>query len=151
MADQYNVLVICGSLRKGSYNASVARALPGLAPPELKLTPASAREGNDFNWGPILEVAKLFVAIFLTIVPVIAILRAGNEGALGPLVRLVTDDGGAPINAWYFWLTGALSSFLDNAPTYLVFFELAGGDPKALMGPLAATLAAISTGAKSKR
>ena len=40
MADQFNVLVICGSLRKGSFNASVARALPALAPPELALTPA---------------------------------------------------------------------------------------------------------------
>ncbi|MCP6231908.1 sodium:proton antiporter, partial [Klebsiella pneumoniae] len=47
----------------------------------------------------------------------------------------------------YFWLTGALSSFLDNAPTYLVFFELAGGDPKVLMTAMAPTLAAISTGA----
>src|SRR5215467_3480924 len=47
----------------------------------------------------------------------------------------------------YFWLTGVLSAFLDNAPTYLVFFELAGGDAQALMGPLAPTLAAISMGA----
>jgi chromate reductase, NAD(P)H dehydrogenase (quinone) len=42
MADKLNVLVICGSLRKGSFNASVARALPGLAPPELALTPAAS-------------------------------------------------------------------------------------------------------------
>ena len=42
MADQLNVLVICGSLRKGSFNASVARALPALAPPEMKLTPAAS-------------------------------------------------------------------------------------------------------------
>jgi hypothetical protein len=47
----------------------------------------------------------------------------------------------------YFWFTGVLSSFLDNAPTYLVFFNLAGGDPVALMGPMATTLAAISAGA----
>ena len=47
----------------------------------------------------------------------------------------------------YFWLTGVLSAFLDNAPTYLVFFELAGGDARELMGPLATTLAAISMGA----
>jgi len=47
----------------------------------------------------------------------------------------------------YFWLTGVLSAFLDNAPTYLVFFELAGGDARELMGPLAPTLAAISMGA----
>jgi Na+/H+ antiporter NhaD/arsenite permease-like protein len=47
----------------------------------------------------------------------------------------------------YFWLTGILSSFLDNAPTYLVFFELAGGDPQHLMTEFASTLAAISAGA----
>ena len=85
--------------------------------------------------------------IFLTIVPVIAILRAGPDGALGGVVRLVTDDSGAPINAMYFWLTGALSSFLDNAPTYLVFFNLAGGDADVLMTTLAKTLAALSAGA----
>ena len=113
----------------------------------LKVTPESAREANDFSWGPIIEVAKLFVVIFVTIVPVIAILRAGTEGALGPVVRLVTDEGGGPINAMYFWLTGALSSFLDNAPTYLVFFNMAGGDAKTLMTTLATTLGAISAGA----
>ena len=59
----------------------------------------------------------------------------------------VTGPDGQPLNIWYFWLTGILSSFLDNAPTYLVFFNLAGGDPATLMGPLAGTLAAISCGA----
>ena len=54
---------------------------------------------------------------------------------------------GAPHDAAYFWLTGVLSAFLDNAPTYLVFFELAGGDAQELMGPLSGTLAAISMGA----
>ena len=67
-------------------------------------------------------------------------------GALAPLVSLVTDSSGRPINAMYFWLTGALSSFLDNAPTYLVFFNLAGGDPKVLMHTLATTLLAVSAG-----
>lgn len=111
-----------------------------------KFTPATVREGNAYSWGPILEVAKLFVGIFITIIPAIAILRAGNQGALAPLVALVTDSSGQPINAMYFWLTGALSSFLDNAPTYLVFFNLAGGDPKVLMSTLATTLLAISAG-----
>ncbi len=112
----------------------------------LKITPKSARQGNQFNWGPIVEVAKLFVAIFLTIIPVIAMLRAGTEGVLGPVVRLVTDADGQPINAMYFWLSGGLSSFLDNAPTYLVFFNMAGGDPHMLMGTLATTLTALSAG-----
>ena len=105
------------------------------------------REANGFEWGPIAEVAKLFAAIFVCIVPVIAILKAGNEGALSPLVALVTLPGGQPNDMAYFWLTGLLSSFLDNAPTYLVFFELAGGDPQHLMTEFASTLAAISAGA----
>ncbi|MEW6255964.1 MAG: sodium:proton antiporter [Pseudomonadota bacterium] len=113
----------------------------------LAITPRLVRERNGFDWEPIKEVAKLFAAIFLTIIPVIAILRAGPAGAFAPLVDLVTDDRGAPVNVWYFWLTGGLSSFLDNAPTYLVFFNLAGGDAARLMGPLAVTLEAISAGA----
>jgi Na+/H+ antiporter NhaD/arsenite permease-like protein len=113
----------------------------------LALTAKSWREHNNFSWGPILEVAKLFAAIFICIVPVIAILRAGHDGALAPLVALVSHADGSNNNAAYFWLTGALSSFLDNAPTYLVFFELAGGDPHKLMTTFATTLAAISTGA----
>ena len=112
-----------------------------------KLTPRAVREAHHFEWGPMLEVAKLFAAIFVTIIPVIAMLRAGAQGAFAPLVAMVTDASGNPDNAVYFWLTGVLSSFLDNAPTYLVFFNVAGGDPVALMGPLAATLTAISAGA----
>jgi Na+/H+ antiporter NhaD/arsenite permease-like protein len=122
-------------------------ALAGVAWASWKLTSASVRHANHFSWGPMLEVAKLFAGIFLTIIPAIAMLRAGNDGALAPLVALVTGADGQPIDTRYFLLTGALSSFLDNAPTYLVFFNLAGGDPVALMGPLATTLAAISAGA----
>jgi Na+/H+ antiporter NhaD/arsenite permease-like protein len=77
----------------------------------------------------------------------IAMLHAGKQGAFAPILALVSNPDGTPNNIAYFWLTGALSSFLDNAPTYLVFFELAGGDPKVLMTALATTLAAISTGA----
>jgi Na+/H+ antiporter NhaD/arsenite permease-like protein len=113
----------------------------------LKLAPKAYREANGFNWGPILEVAKLFAGIFVCIVPVLAILGAGRSGAAAPLVALVSQPDGTPNNVMYFWLTGLLSSFLDNAPTYLVFFELAGGDPQKLMTTLAVTLAAISTGA----
>jgi len=119
-------------------------AIAGLS---IWITPTELHERNGFDWGPIAEVAKLFAGIFVTIIPAIAILRAGSDGALAPLVALVTDDAGQPNNVWYFWLTGILSSFLDNAPTYLVFFNLAGGDPQELMGPMATTLAAISAGA----
>jgi Na+/H+ antiporter NhaD/arsenite permease-like protein len=113
----------------------------------LKFTPPAARQGNDFSWGPMREVAKLFAAIFLTIVPVIAMLRAGEQGAFAAVVRAVTGPDGRPDDAMYFWMTGLLSSFLDNAPTYLVFFNTASGDARELMGPLASTLAAISAGA----
>ncbi len=113
----------------------------------LKLTEAETRSGNGFTWGPILEVAKLFAAIFITIIPAIAILRAGKDGALAGLVALASNPDGTPNNAMYFWLAGSLSSFLDNAPTYLVFFNMASGDAATLMGPLGATLAAISAGA----
>ena len=121
--------------------------LLGLAGLSLKLTPRPVRAGNEFSWGPIKEVAKLFAGIFICIIPVLAMLQAGRDGAFAPLVALVSNaDGSANVTA-YFWLTGVLSSFLDNAPTYLVFFELAGGDPKALMTQGALTLAAISAGA----
>ena len=121
--------------------------LVALAAISLRLTSRQVRRDNGFGWAPMAEVAKLFAGIFVTIAPVLAILRAGRDGALSPLVALVTGPDGRPVDAWYFWLTGGLSSFLDNAPTYLVFFNLAGGDAATLMGPLASTLAAISCGA----
>jgi Na+/H+ antiporter NhaD/arsenite permease-like protein len=113
----------------------------------MRMTAGHCRTNNEFSWGPILEVGFLFAGIFVCLVPVIAILQAGQSGALAPLLGLVSGPGGVPNDAAYFWLSGALSSFLDNAPTYLVFFELAGGDPKVLMTTMATTLAAISTGA----
>ncbi len=122
-------------------------ALIGLTLLSLAVTPRSARVGNAFNWAPIEEVAKLFAGIFVTIAPVIIMLRAGVDGAFAPVVDLVTDAHGKPIDAMYFWATGLLSSFLDNAPTYLVFFNLVGGDARTLMTSGATTLAAISAGA----
>ncbi len=113
----------------------------------LKLTPKSAHEGNAFSWGPMVEVAKLFAGIFITIVPVIAMLKAGPEGAFAGVMHAVTRPDGRPDDLMYFWATGLLSAFLDNAPTYLVFFNAAGGDPQQMMTTLATTLAAISCGA----
>jgi Na+/H+ antiporter NhaD/arsenite permease-like protein len=113
----------------------------------LAMTSETVRAENGFTWGPILEVAKLFAGIFATIIPVLAILKVGPEGAFGPLLGLVSNADGSPNNGAYFWLTGFLSSFLDNAPTYLVFFDVAGGDPQRLMARGALTLTAISAGA----
>ncbi|MEQ8964850.1 MAG: sodium:proton antiporter [Azospirillaceae bacterium] len=120
--------------------------LIGMALLSLRLTRTESRRRNGFSWFPIVEVAKLFAAIFVTLIPAIAILRAGTDGALGVVVSLVGQNG-RPVEPMYFWLTGFLSSFLDNALTYLVFFNTAGGDPVELMGSLQRTLLAISAGA----
>jgi Na+/H+ antiporter NhaD/arsenite permease-like protein len=122
-------------------------ALAAIAIVSLVLTPDEHRERNGFTFEPILEVAKLFAGIFVCIVPVLAMLQAGPDGPFGWLLALVTGDAGKPHDLAYFWMTGVLSAFLDNAPTYLVFFELAGGDANRLMGEYAGTLAAISMGA----
>jgi Na+/H+ antiporter NhaD/arsenite permease-like protein len=111
------------------------------------LTSEEHRAANGFSWEPIREVAKLFAAIFVAIVPVLAMLEAGRDGPFAWLLRLVTDASGTPREVAFFWLTGLLSSVLDNAPTYIVFFELAGGNPRELMTGLAGTLASISMGA----
>ena len=117
-----------------------------LAATSWKMTSQTIREANEFTWFPIMEVAKLFAGIFVTIIPAIAILKAGENGALKSVVSSVSVNG-TPINFMYFWATGILSSFLDNAPTYLVFFNIAGGDATKLMGDLSQTLLAISAGA----
>ena len=121
-------------------------ALLCLAWLSMRHTSRRCRELNGFSWGPIEEVAQLFFGIFVSMIPAMAILKAGTSGALAPLVELVSRDG-QPVNAMYFWLTGILSSFLDNAPTYMVFFNTAGGDAQTLMHQMPGTLAAISAGA----
>ncbi len=87
----------------------------------LVTTSRKIREDNAFTWFPIQEVAYLFAGIFMTIVPALAILKAGEHGALAGLIRAVREP------AHYFWITGTLSSFLDNAPTYLTFLNTALG------------------------
>ncbi|MDO4640941.1 MAG: sodium:proton antiporter [Neisseria sp.] len=113
----------------------------------MKVTPKQVRAGNEFDWGPIVEVGKLFLGIFITISPVIAMLQAGEAGAFSGLIKLVHNEAGDPVNVMYFWMSGMLSAFLDNAPTYLVFFNMAGGDAHTLMnGHLFHTLLAVSMG-----
>lgn len=84
-------------------------------------TPLTVREDNDFTWFPIIEVAYLFIGIFITMIPCLLILKAGANGQLAFLINAVKQ----PLH--YFWVTGALSGFLDNAPTYLTFFNTALG------------------------
>ncbi len=113
----------------------------------IYVTPRAVRQDNDFTWHPMAEVAMLFAAIFITIGPVIDMLRAGMDGPLAPLLRLTLDSAGQPSPMAYFWLSGLLSAFLDNAPTYLVFFELGGIRPASMTGSDSVVLAAISAGA----
>ena len=80
----------------------------------LITTKKEIRESNDFEWGPIEEVAKLFIGIFITMIPALALLRT-----YGPTLGIDTATK-------FFWFTGALSSVLDNSPTYVVFLTAAG-------------------------
>jgi Na+/H+ antiporter NhaD/arsenite permease-like protein len=118
-----------------------------LALASLFFSPQANRHANNFNWEPVLEVAKLFAAIFITIIPAIAILQSGEKGAMAPLLELLTNADHSHNEVAYFGLTGLLSMFLDNAPTYLIFFNSAGGDPVELQGIFVNTLLAISAGA----
>ena len=112
----------------------------------LLITPRALRRRNLFSWAPMREVAVLFAAIFITVGPVLDMLAA-PAGPLAPLLALTADAAGQPLPLAYFWLAGMLSGLLDNAPTYLVFFNMAGGDPTALTGTLAPVLRALSAGA----
>jgi Na+/H+ antiporter NhaD/arsenite permease-like protein len=108
---------------------SVELGLAAVAAAAWLSTPEALRRENGFTFGPIVEVAILFAGIFATMVPALAILNA-RGAALGLA---------AP---WqFFWATGALSSFLDNAPTYLAFASVASGvagTDAARLGQLAA-------------
>ena len=116
----------------------------------LKVTPEKCRDGNAFTWEPIKEVAKLFATIFLTMIPAIEMLK-GVTKEIGPMSwmkTIIINEDGSNIDTMYFWLTGILSSFLDNAPTYVVFFTAALGEHNVewLMNT-GNTLLAISCGA----
>ena len=99
----------------------------------LLFTKKELRQENEFSWEPIKEVAYLFAGIFMTIIPALAILKAGSEGGFAFLINAVKT----PYH--YYWITGGLSSFLDNAPTYLTFFNSALGKlqiPEHLVGQI---------------
>ena len=87
----------------------------------LRLTPRAVRAANGFSWAPMKEVACLFAGIFVTMIPALAILAAAESGALAGVVRSVQS----PLQ--FFWVAGGLTSFLDNAPTYMTFLTTALG------------------------
>ncbi len=108
-------IVLCVALIGPEYGVLREVAMIGCCLGSHFTSPKQTREKNQFTWFPILEVAALFIGIFLTMIPALEILKA-QGGSLG-----VNDP------AEFFWFTGILSSFLDNAPTYLVFFSTAQG------------------------
>jgi Na+/H+ antiporter NhaD/arsenite permease-like protein len=107
------VLLAAGSLRPppGVQEAGML-AMVALA---WVTTPAELRRENGFAWAPIVEVAVLFAGIFATMIPALAVLNA--RGA----------ELGLSHPRHFFWASGVLSSFLDNAPTYLTFASVASG------------------------
>jgi Na+/H+ antiporter NhaD/arsenite permease-like protein len=104
-------------------------------------TSAYYREQNHFSWEPLQEVAILFAGLFVTLIPVQMLLHAGPNGPFAPMFTLLNGPHPAPL---YFWFTGTLSAFLDNAPTYLLFFKMAGGNAAELMTTKIEILQAIS-------
>ncbi len=112
-------------------------------------TSKESRAANGFTWFPIKEVGYLFAGIFITILTPLAMLEAAQRGAgaLQFVQEALFTAAGEPNNVMFFWITGGLSSFLDNAPTYLIFFNAAGGNAQILMTKMAETLAAVSAGA----
>ncbi len=111
--------------------------MAGIALLSLALTPRGVRARNSFAWGPIIEVAVLFAGIFVTMLPALEYLREH-----GPELGVKT-----PLH--FFWITGSLSSFLDNTPTYLTLLALAQSldMPRQVAGVSHEILTAISLGA----
>lgn len=139
LAGGENLLLLAGVLGAVAFLQAPWRELVMLALTLVSLgrTPRDLRQANRFSFGPILEVAALFAGIFVTMLPALHLLQA-RGAALG-----VSEP-------WqYFWATGLLSSFLDNAPTYLTFLALAQGQglTPEVVGVPHAILTAISAGA----
>lgn len=114
---------------------SQSAAMAALGAASYALTPKQLHRDNDFSWHPFVEVLLLFAAIFAAMIPALDVLKS-HGAALG-----VSQP-------WqYFWATGSLSAFLDNAPTYLAFLSMSQYLPDEIVGTTAGTLAAISCGA----
>lgn len=136
---QPNQAITVYGIRLGLQNIARDLLLLCIAGLSLAITKKEVRTKNDFTWEPVVEVAKIFLGIFVSMIPAIAMLKAGEHGAFSSLIALVNKDG-QPQTHLYFLLTGILSSFLDNAPTYLVFFNTAGSSFPPVSGQSTATL-----------
>ncbi|MDR2794433.1 MAG: sodium:proton antiporter [Holosporaceae bacterium] len=109
----------------------------------LKITPKEIRERNHFSFAPIREVAELFAAIFVTVIPIIHMLHKGPTGELKWIFDWIAPAGTFMPDRC-FWASGLLSSMLDNAPTFLIFFHLTSGNALELMTVKSWILTAIS-------
>jgi Na+/H+ antiporter NhaD/arsenite permease-like protein len=139
VAGKENLVLLAGIVAAAAFLHAPWReaAMVALAAVSMARTRGELRQANHFSFHPILEVAAVFAGIFLTMIPALDLLRAQGQ-ALG--VR----------EPWqFFWATGLLSSFLDNAPTYLTFLALAQGQnlPAEVVGVSHEVLIAISLGA----
>ncbi|MDR2067571.1 MAG: sodium:proton antiporter [Holosporaceae bacterium] len=109
----------------------------------LRITPKEIHKRNGFSVAPIREVAELFAGIFVTVAPIISMLQQGADGTFGNVFRWMAPSGEFIANRC-FWASGLLSSLLDNAPTFLIFFHLTSGDAQALMTVKSHILATFS-------
>ena len=144
----YNLLPYVGLMSLGTFIQLII--LLAVTYISLKVTPREYRDSNGFTWEPIKEVSKLFATIFLTMIPAIEMLKGVTKevGPMSWMKNIITDPQGTNIDFMYFWLTGILSSFLDNAPTYVVFFTTAlGSNDVDWLMVTGNTLLAISCGA----
>lgn len=130
------LVVLAVAFLEAPWREAAIVALGGLS---LWRTPHAIRRANGFTAYPIVEVAVLFAGIFLTMIPALELLRQRGS------------EFGVRVPWHFFWASGILSSFLDNAPTYLTFLALGQGLGLAreVVGVPHAVLAAISVGAVS--
>ena len=133
-------VILAGGLwvypRFGEKASLIAQAgsMVTLALVSVAVTPRRVREANEFTWHPLVEVLVLFAGIFASMMPALVVLRES-----GPTLGLDQP--------WQlFWASGALSAFLDNAPTYLAFLSAVQHLPDEVAGTTHRALAAISCG-----
>lgn len=117
------------------------------------LTKKEIRRENRFSWHPIIEVGIVFAGIFITITPIIAMLRAGSNGPCLFLFNSLSSIDGHPKNSMYYWVSGLVSAFIDSAPAYMVFFNTASAQcgnalssAHFMMNENSATLVALTAG-----
>ena len=142
------LLIVSGNMKSdGAPYADIIRdiGLVVCATVSYLTTSACVREHNRFSWHPLCEVLAVFFGLFLLVAPALVLFMKQHE-SVKPLLDWFAD-GPEGVASRYFWGTGVFSSFLDNAPTYLVFAHMASVDMMDLVTRMPKFLAAISAGA----